>query len=218
VADDLGQDHDLIALDAPGHGSAGHLRLDLPGAARRAASRGGRAVYIGYSMGARMAIHVALNHPDVVESLVLIGGTPGISDPGERAARQAQDHKLADHIRSIGVDAFLVEWLAQPLFAGLPDWARFDDERRRNTPEGLATSLELCGTGSQTSLWPRLQELSMPVLLVAGTQDSRYADIAHRMAPAIGPNASVALIPDAGHTAHLENPDAFLAAFRTWQQ
>lgn len=216
VGDDLARDHDVVRLDAPGHGSATDVRADLVETAALAAAAGGRGVYVGYSMGARMALHVALEHPAVVAGLVLVGGTPGIADEDERAARQAQDHSLAARIRTIGVDAFLTEWLDQPLFAGLPDWARFDDERRRNTAEGLASSLELAGTGSQTPLWDRLPELQMPVLVVAGADDARYAALAAAMASSVGANAEVALVPDAGHAAHLERPDAFLALLRDW--
>lgn len=216
VADDLARDHEVVRLDAPGHGDAADVRLDLVGSADRAAAEGGRAVYVGYSMGARMALHVALGHPQVVAALVLVGGTPGLEDEAERTARRQRDHDLAARLRAIGVDAFLEEWLDQPLFAGLPQWARFDDERRRNTAEGLASSLELAGTGSQTSLWPRLRELTMPVLAVAGEDDERYAEIARRMAATVGENAQVALVPEAGHAAHLEQPEAFLATLRSW--
>jgi 2-succinyl-6-hydroxy-2,4-cyclohexadiene-1-carboxylate synthase len=216
VADDLARDHKVIRLDAPGHGRAAGLRLDLGAAAARAATEGGRAVYVGYSMGARTALHVALGQSEVVQALVLVGGTPGIEDETERAARRQRDLELAAHLRAIGVAAFLEEWLDQPLFAGLPRWARFDEERRRNTAGGLASSLELAGTGSQSSLWPRLPELTMPVLAVAGADDQRYARLAERMASTIGANAQAALVPAAGHAAHLERPDAFLAILRSW--
>lgn len=216
VGDDLAADHDVVRLDAPGHGQATDVRADLVKAAGLAADTGGRGVYVGYSMGGRLALHVALDHPDVVAGLVLIGATPGIEDDGERADRLARDRQLAARIRNIGVDAFLEEWLDQPLFTGLPDWARFDDERRRNTAEGLASSLELAGTGSQTPLWSRLPELQMPVLAVAGAEDVRFAALAQRSAGAIGPNAVAALVPGAGHAAHLEQPDAFITLLRTW--
>lgn len=216
VGDDLARDHEVVRLDAPGHGIATDVRAGLVEGAALMATTGGRGIWVGYSMGARLALHVALGHPEVVEGLVLIGGTPGIEDDVERAARRTRDHELAAHVREVGVDAFLTEWLDQPLFSGLPEWARFDEERRRNTAEGLASSLELAGTGSQQSLWPRLDELRVPVLAVAGTHDIRYADIASRAAEAVGPHAMVALVPGAGHAAHLEQPEAFLAHLRPW--
>jgi 2-succinyl-6-hydroxy-2,4-cyclohexadiene-1-carboxylate synthase len=216
MADDLARDHEMVRLDAPGHGGSSDVRADLVRTAALAAEAGGPAVYVGYSMGARMALHVALLAPEVVRALVLVGGTPGIEDPTERAERRERDRALAQRVRDIGVGAFLDEWLALPLFAGLPVWARFDDERRRNTPEGLASSLELAGTGSQRPLWTDLGRITVPVLAVAGADDDRYAAIARRMAAAIGPHAEPALVPGAGHAAHLERPDGFLATLRPW--
>lgn len=216
VGDDLAGDHDVVRLDAPGHGANAAVRADLVEGAALAAKAGGRAIYVGYSMGARLALHVALGHPDLVEGLVLVGGTPGIEDDVERAARRARDQDLADHLREVGVERFLDEWLAQPLFSGLPDWARFTEERARNTVEGLASSLELAGTGSQESLWRRLGDLTMPVMTVAGTRDLRFADIASRTAEAVGAHATVALVPGSGHAAHLEQPEHFLDHLRPW--
>ena len=216
VADDLARDHEVVRLDAPGHGTNADVRADLVAGAALAAEAGGTAIYLGYSMGARLALHVGLHHPEVVEGLVLLGGTPGIEDDLERAARRARDHDLADHLRAVGVERFLREWLDQPLFSGLPEWARFEEERARNTAEGLASSLELAGTGSQESLWRRLGELRMPVLAMAGTRDLKFADIASRTAEAIGSHATVALVPGAGHAAHLEQPAAFLEHLRPW--
>jgi 2-succinyl-6-hydroxy-2,4-cyclohexadiene-1-carboxylate synthase len=216
---DLGRDHEVVRLDAPGHGGpdgSGEVRADLSETAWLIAEAGGPAIYVGYSMGARMALHVALEQRAVVRGLVLVGGTPGIADAGERAERRRRDRALAQRVRTEGVDAFLEFWLAQPLFAGLPPEGRFDDERRRNTAEGLASSLELAGTGSQASRWDELAGIDVPTLVVAGADDERFADIARRTADAIGTNATAALVPGAGHTAHLEQPAAFLQVLRTW--
>src|SRR5690606_30457724 len=84
------------------------------------------------------------------------------------------------------------------------------------TVPGLQSSLTRAGTGSQLPLWDRLPELAMPVLVVAGQRDAKFAALAERMAAAIGDNASLALVPDAGHAAHLEQPAAFLGILRPW--
>jgi 2-succinyl-6-hydroxy-2,4-cyclohexadiene-1-carboxylate synthase len=219
MADDLARDHELVRVDAPGHGSSSQVHADLPETAALLAKTGGPAVYVGYSMGGRMALHVALDHPEVVRGLVLIGATPGIEGDKERADRRARDLQLAQRLREAGDDGladFIADWLSQPLFAGLPPWARFESERRRNTAEGLASSLELAGTSNQHPRWADLPQLDMPILLVAGATDTRYATIATRMADLIGPNATTNLIPHAGHAAHLEQPREFLAAIRLW--
>lgn len=213
---DLARDHRVVAVDAPGHGDSTDVRADLRAGAALLGEAGGRAAYLGYSMGGRLALHLALARPDLVDRLVLIGATAGIADDGERAARRAADDRLAERLATIGVDAFLTEWLAQPLFAGLSPDAAALSERRRNTAPGLASSLRLAGTGTQRALWDDLADLTMPVLLVAGVDDARFAALAERMSRAIGPTATVALVPRAGHAAHLEEPLATAATVRSW--
>jgi 2-succinyl-6-hydroxy-2,4-cyclohexadiene-1-carboxylate synthase len=216
LAPALARAHEVVRVDAPGHGGSGDVAADLPTTGRLVAEVGGPAVYLGYSMGARMALHVAREVPGVVRSLVLVGGTPGIEDEAARAERRAADLAQAQRIRAEGVDAFVERWLAMPMFAGLPPGARFEDERRRNTAEGLATSLELAGTGSQAPLWDALPDIEAPVLVVAGEDDHRYAAIAERTAGAIGPNARAALVPGAGHSAHLEQPERAVDLVLGW--
>jgi 2-succinyl-6-hydroxy-2,4-cyclohexadiene-1-carboxylate synthase len=216
LAPALARAHEVVRVDAPGHGGSGDVAADLPTTGRLVAEVGGPAVYLGYSMGARMALHVAREVPGVVRSLVLVGGTPGIEDEAARAERRAADLAQAQRIRAEGVDAFVERWLAMPMFAGLPPGARFEDERRRNTAEGLATSLELAGTGSQAPLWDALPDIEAPVLVVAGEDDHRYAAIAERTAGAVGPNARAALVPGAGHSAHLEQPERAVDLVLGW--
>jgi 2-succinyl-6-hydroxy-2,4-cyclohexadiene-1-carboxylate synthase len=74
----------------------------------------------------------------------------------------------------------------------------------------LASSLRLAGTGSQQPLWSQLPQLAMPVLVVAGERDESYVAQARRLVENIGSNAALAIVPDAGHACHLEQPDAFL--------
>jgi 2-succinyl-6-hydroxy-2,4-cyclohexadiene-1-carboxylate synthase len=213
IAADLRQDFRVLTVDAPGHGLSDRVRVDLPTAALLYAASLGRGTYIGYSMGARLALHVALEQPFVVERLVLLGGTAGLESDDERHARRVADDALADAIERDGVAVFLDRWLAQPMFANVPD-DRAD--RLRNTAAGLATSLRLTGTGAQDNLWGRLHELHMPVLVMAGAHDAKFTHIGHRMVSAVGDNATFARVPNAGHAAHLEQPSAFLTVMRNW--
>jgi 2-succinyl-6-hydroxy-2,4-cyclohexadiene-1-carboxylate synthase len=196
----------VVRADLPGHGGSGALRADLPGAAGLLGAAGGPAAYAGYSLGGRVCLRLALDRPELVRALVLIGASPGI-DAAERAARRAADEALAQDLERDGVAAFLDRWLAGPLFATLPPDRAGRADRLGNSAAGLAAALRLLGTGAQEPLWPRLPELAMPVLLLAGELDGKFAALAGRMAAAIGPNARVALIPGAGHAAHLERPE-----------
>lgn len=215
IAERLAGRFEVVTVDAPGHGDSAAVAADLVEGAALLGAAGGHATYVGYSMGGRLALHLALARPDLVQALVLIGATAGIEDDGERAARCRADDELADAIERDGVDTFLDRWLAQPLFATLPAAADRRADRARNTEAGLAASLRLAGTGRQTPLWPRLGELGMPVLLVAGELDVKYSHLAERTAASI-PRASVVIIPGAGHSVHLERPDDFLVALGRW--
>jgi 2-succinyl-6-hydroxy-2,4-cyclohexadiene-1-carboxylate synthase len=216
VATDLARDHEVVRVDAPGHGGSAGIRADLQEAARLIGEAGGRATYLGYSMGGRMVLHLALDRPEVVERLVVVSATGGIDDPAERADRRRADDTLAGEVERVGVAAFVDRWLAQPLFAGLDEASQFRAERLANTPDGLASSLRLAGTGTQAPLWDRLGAIDVPVLVVAGQHDARFLALGTRLVAAIGPTAELAVIRDAGHTAHLERPGAFLAQLRAW--
>jgi 2-succinyl-6-hydroxy-2,4-cyclohexadiene-1-carboxylate synthase len=211
VAERLARRFEVVPVDLPGHGGSGTVRVGFAEAAGLVGATGGPAAYVGYSLGGRLCLRLALDRPDLVRALILIGGSPGIADAGGRAERRAADERLARRIERDGVAAFLDTWLAGPLFATLPAEAAGLEQRLANTAEGLASALRRLGTGAQEPLWDRLGELRPPALLVAGERDPKFAGIAMEMAAAIGPAAQVALVPGAGHAAHLERPAATAA-------
>ena len=216
VDDDLVSDHELALVDAPGHGGSSGVEADLWGAAQAVTAAGGTGIYVGYSMGGRICLHAALADPESVRALVLISATAGIDEVAERDARRLADERLADHVLEVGVERFVDEWLAQPLFATLAPDRAHRRARLANTPEGLASSLRTAGTGTQEPLWDRLGQLDVPVLAVAGQLDPTYVALAERLVASIGTNAELAVVPGAGHTVHLERPEVFLGVVRTW--
>jgi len=201
----------IDAPDLPGHGSEAHVATNLAATADALARRYGKGAYVGYSMGGRIALHVALTHPDLVSHLVLCSTTAGIDDPAERAARLAADSHLASHIRDVGVDTFLTEWLAQPMFSSLAVTTHDAEVRAANTAEGLAASLESAGTGTQEPLWDRLHILSMPVLVVTGENDEKFTALGRRLVDCIGENARRVEVPGAGHAVPFERSADFAA-------
>ena len=207
--------YQAVVVDLPGHGESTHVRADLRRTADLLAATTGPAAYVGYSLGGRVCLHLALMYPHIVHRLALLGATPGISDDDERAARRSADERLATHIVEVGVDAFLSEWLAQPLFAGLTPPTADLAERRANTADGLASSLHLCGTGTQMPLWGRLRELNMPVLTMAGALDAKFLPIAEQIASTV-PQGACTPIAAAGHAAHLQEPDAEATTHIDW--
>lgn len=172
-----------------------------------------RANLLGYSMGGRMALSFAIAHPERVNQLILESASPGLADPVEREARAANDEVLAIRIEREGLEAFVNYWERSPLFASQahlaePARAGLRAQRLRNNPKGLANSLRGLGTGAQPSLWGRLTELRIPMLLIAGALDQKFAATARAMADSI-PTATIVIVPEAGHTVHLEQPAEF---------
>jgi 2-succinyl-6-hydroxy-2,4-cyclohexadiene-1-carboxylate synthase len=214
LARPLRERHEVVRVDLPGHGGSAAIRVGFAEAAALLGRAGGHAAYLGYSLGGRLCLRLALDRPDLVRALVLVGASPGLDDPAERAARRASDDALAAELERIGLERFLDRWLAQPLFATLPLERAGRADRLANTTQGLAASLRLHGTGAQEPLWDRLAGLRPPARLLAGAADAKFAALAERMAATIGSSARVALIPGAGHAAHLERPDEVAALVR----
>lgn len=196
-----------LCLDAPGHGNNINGARSLPQCAEDIAASMKTGILVGYSMGARMALHVALLYPELVAQLVLISGTPGLKTESERTNRIQNDNELADRIESMGTPAFIDEWLALPIFSGLSNETNQRNDRLRNTAKGLSDSLRFAGTGTQEPQWVNLHQLSMPVHLIVGEHDQKFTAIAEEMKPLIS-TSEMTVVSNSGHTVHLENPIA----------
>jgi 2-succinyl-6-hydroxy-2,4-cyclohexadiene-1-carboxylate synthase len=175
-----------------------------------------RTALLGYSLGGRIALHLAAEAPELLWALVLESASPGIEDVGERAARAAADEKLALSIEPDGIEPFVGRWQSQPLFGSqslLPAAALERQRRQRlgNSVTGLANSLRGMGAGAQKYLLPRMGAIDVPALFIAGELDERYAAWARRMASEV-PGSMSRIIEGAGHTTHLEQPEAFVDA------
>jgi 2-succinyl-6-hydroxy-2,4-cyclohexadiene-1-carboxylate synthase len=211
--DRLAERRTLLALDLPGHAGSDAVRADLETTAGlvaetvRATVGTERCDILGYSLGARIGLHVLTGTDLDVDRVVVIGVTPGIEDATERERRREADDATADALEASGdVAAFLDSWLAGPLFEQLSDEAAARAERLRNTASGLASSLRSCGTGTQKPLWDRLSSLRAPLLALAGSGDSKFAAHAVRLAR-VAPSAVATLVPGGGHAVHLAQPD-----------
>jgi 2-succinyl-6-hydroxy-2,4-cyclohexadiene-1-carboxylate synthase len=168
---------------------------------------------LGYSMGGRIALSIACMAPQRVRALVLESASPGLASETERAARRAADEALADRIEREGVEAFVRAWEALPLFESQKRLPAHVLERQRairlaQRPEGLAGRLRGLGTGRQPSWWGTLDKLHMPILLVTGEDDEKFNRIADEMRSRLS-QAVHCRIPGAGHTVHLEQPEAY---------
>lgn len=223
VADDVAQVLDELA---PSHAAAGNPPPAMAGnpppavagsLPRTAAAKPPPVAIWGYSMGARLALHTALRHPGRFGALILESVNPGIDDPAERAQRAAADAALAREIETLPPAEFIDRWERLPLFAGQPPEvvARLRAVRERNTPQALAAALRGLGPASMPSLWPRLQELTIPTLVITGERDHKYRAIAERVTAAT-PTARHSTIPGVGHAASIERPATLAEVARSF--
>ena len=219
----------VIAVDLPGHGES-----DVPVEPGRFAFAAivadladlldvlevASAVWVGYSMGGRLALGAGLFLPDRVSALVLEGASPGLATEQERTGRRASDELLARRIESSGIGAFVREWEGLPLFATqrkLAPKVRAELRSRRltNRPKALAACLRGLGTGMQPSLWEALEHVGAPTLLIAGEADQKFVRTNERMIETL-PDARLEVVPEAGHAVHLEQPKAWLSAVESF--
>ncbi len=221
----------VIAPDLPGHGGSAWSAVAPTDAGRPAApSRTtvertaddlppllramghDRAPVVGYSMGARVALRLAVAHPACVARLVLEAPSAGIADTAERWARRVADEAVARTLERDGIAPFVDAWEAMPVLAGeaaLGAGARASLRAIRlgHDPAGLAASLRGAGQGAMEPLHDRLGEVSARTLVIVGANDPAR-DRAEAVAAGI-PAARLAIVPGAGHAPHLEAPAAF---------
>ena len=165
---------------------------------------------VGYSMGARLALSYATVRQKSINSLVLIGGSPGIEKEQDRYLRAVEDAKLAEEIEVSGLQQFVSFWGKKRIFSSQGNLSIQRKEKIRrirlsHRTHGLANHLRMAGTGVMESLWSKLEYLKIPILLIVGEQDEKFLNIAESMIRKI-PYGEFEIIPNAGHAVHYEKP------------
>lgn len=227
VMDQLSAQYYCLAVDLPGHG-----RSVLPAIPENQIityltnsiedflidHEIPEAVLAGYSMGGRLAIEMLRQKPERINALILESASPGITDINERSARLKADITLADRLEMEDFKQFLNEWYKQPVFASLQNHADLNqliDKRAENDPVQLAKILRGFSVARQESSWPQMVDPAFPCLYMAGERDKKYTDLARKLATASA-KLKVAIIPDAGHNIHFEQPDKYLSTVRSF--
>lgn len=171
-------------------------------------------IVVGYSMGARLALGLAFEDPNRFRGLVFVSGNPGLESETEREERWRSDQKLAERIEAGSLKPFLNDWYQSSVFSGLPDDVRRSEIARKmaQSSNDWPSILKACSVARQPNYWPRLSELAMPTLVVAGESDEKYRKIAERIREE--KNVSVSVVPNSGHIVHREQQAALVDLIR----
>lgn len=172
-----------------------------------------QAVLVGYSMGGRLALYMALEHSEYFSKLILESASPGLKTEKERQARVASDSNVIHSLKTETMDQFITSWYSQPLFDSIrQDSSKFEEllkSRSENNSEKLSKSLRFMGSGVQLSLWDILPDLKQPTLLIVGANDNKFKSVACEMQKR-SEAISSATIASAGHNVHFERPQEFV--------
>ncbi len=221
IIDYLKKSYYCLALDLPGHGktkiNANDSCYSIQFTAKEICRflqdlKIEKSYLIGYSMGGRLALYLAVYYPEYFQSIILESTSPGIENVRERIKRQKKDSKNAEELQTGDFGKFLKRWYSQPLFRSLKEHPKFLElykQRFVNDAFGLAKSLRFMGTGIQPSLWLNLKDIKIPILILAGEKDEKFGKIAFQMEELI-PNCRMHIVKECGHNIHFEKPHIFI--------
>jgi 2-succinyl-6-hydroxy-2,4-cyclohexadiene-1-carboxylate synthase len=171
---------------------------------------------LGYSLGGRIALYIALYYPDRFQKVILESTSWGLANESERQARRKSDEAIARKLRrpDLNWPDFIDHWYQQPVFAGITDHPNFPALRQRRLqqdPLALANSLISAGLGTQPYLKDQLTLNKLPLLLLVGEWDQKFVEIGQQMAVAYPP-AKLSIVPQCSHNVHFQQPDRWLQA------
>ena len=161
----------------------------------------GRGVLAGHSLGGYLSLEFARRHPDRVEALILVGAGPGFRDDEARAGWNRFTARIADRVEERGMAALERE---HELHGG-----------RHTSVDGLVMSARGVLPQESAAVLDSLSAIAVPVLVIVGEDDAQFRASADYMAAKI-PDARLVVVPDAGHSINVEQPEAFDGAVITF--
>ena len=202
----------ILAPDlVPAGESATELARWAVQAANQITAAGGPAHVVGASLGASVALRLALDHPALVASLILdsaqLGGPP--PPPALRRLGHALG-ALAQHLPA--------RLVAAALLTQFPSYRGADRELVRADMLRLGARGFIGHLRAQLSHDVRAEagRITTQTLLLAGARDSLTRSGAHRALHAALPHAQLIEVPGTGHVTFLSHPDALLRALPSW--
>ena len=214
VANLLNDDFCCLLIDLPGHGKT-EVKSDLDYGMERVAIAIidlleqlaiKQCFLVGYSMGGRLALYLAVHFPQYFPQVVLESASPGLENEAERVKRIEQDLIVVNRLKSQDLNLFLQQWYSNPLFSSFvkhPNYQKAIARRLNNNPNKLVKSLIHMGLGVQPSLWHQLEFIQPKILLIVGALDLKFTKINQRIC-LLSPQFQIEVVENTSHNVHFE--------------
>ncbi len=208
----LDVDFAVLTVDLPGHGGSSMRAIwprisyfadDVADLVRTLGI--GPTHVVGLSLGGLVAQELALDHPDLVRSLVLVNTFPKIH---LWTMRRFQAHRRLPILLRGDMDA-LGSWLAGELFPG--DGM---EEVRELTKMRIKSNARSAYVRNLLAIMrfdvrKRLGDIAAPTLVVSGERDSMVPhELKESLVSGI-PNSKLEIVEDSGHATPIDSPDPF---------
>lgn len=172
---------------------------------------GEKRIVMGYSLGGRLALHALLDNPTIWSGAILISTHPGLKSENEKAERTVQDHAWAERFLNEEWNSLMLDWNRNDVFGGKSLQRKENDYSRAM----LADVLKHWSLAKQSDLSDDIAKLHLPILCIAGENDSRYAALARAM-PLLHSKSRTWIAPEAGHRVPWEAPEEFKTQIHTF--
>jgi pimeloyl-ACP methyl ester carboxylesterase len=173
-----------------------------------------KAHVVGLSMGGFAALHFGFTYPDRARSIVVAGCGYGaapdqraqFAEEAEAAAKQFEQQTMAKAAEGYGLGPTRVQFQNKDPRG----WREFVDQLQQHSTEGAARTMRGVQKRrpSLFDLVGKMKTMTVPTLVMTGDEDWPCLEPALLMKRTI-PTAALVVMPNAGHTINLEDPDAF---------
>lgn len=170
-------------------------------------------ILLGYSLGARLALRALIDSPQKWSAAVIVSGHPGLETELQRQERVLADEVWARRFETESWEELMDSWSGQPVLATstvCPVRCESDFSRKQ-----LAEVLRTWSLGRQENLKGQVEALDIPILWIAGENDSKFAAIARSMSLK-HPKSTVWIAKETGHRVPWEKSIEFIEQLDTF--
>lgn len=227
IASAIVKTHPVLLIDLPGHGHSRLINVSESHGFDQTcrliveqleSSPYQEFIFVGYSLGARIAMYLnacfKLPENIVLRGLCIEGGNLGLHCAKEKQARLKNDIAWAERFEQQPIVDVLDTWYQQPVFSSLNPEQRQDlvVKRSDNLGKSIGMMLRATSLAKQPYLLEALHRSSIPMLYICGEADNKFQYLAEQS------QLTYQIIAQAGHNAHVEQPERFTHVLNTFLQ